>query len=126
MSDYIQWVSNQEKLEVPDWLPKQHECSLAGYQFERFTDLVMTRLRTSEGLDLDWVRETYVDGDSLVQAILEGASLGLELGLVERYRFPTNDADTLRLVDPNGFLYSNTIISSIFLEMEGSDVRCKA
>lgn len=76
-------------------------------------DAVLKRLRTSEGLSLDWVQRRF--GDASLQAILRGSKLGRDLSLA-RLDLPTN---TLRLVDPDGFLYSNSIISSIYVELEG-------
>ncbi len=125
MSDYIDWVEHQEQCETPEWLPggDDDEAGTAATRFERFTDLIMTRLRTSDGLDLSRVKESYINGEGLVLAILKGANLGLELGLVQQFRSP-NGSEMLRLVDPNGFLYSNTIISNIFFELEALKVEC--
>ena len=94
------------------------------------TDIIMTRLRTSDGLDLNWIRQNIPNGASKVKAILRGAELGIDLGLAE-HSLPQSvgaadtdansnrsDSDILRLVDPDGFVFSNTIISSIFLELE--------
>ena len=79
---------------------------------EYLTDVVMKRLRTRDGLDLQWVQQRF--GSDVVTGIRKGAELGLELGLAEL----ANNGSLLRLVDPEGFLYSNYIISSIFVELE--------
>ena len=78
------------------------------------TDVIMTRLRTAEGLDLAWLRDSVTDGHAKVGAVLRGADLALGMGLAE------HDAGTdhLRLVDPDGFLFSNSIISQIFVELD--------
>lgn len=77
------------------------------------TDLIMKRLRTSDGLNLDWLQERF--GSETRTTVIQGASLGLELQMAE---IVSHGNDTiLRLTDPNGFLYSNFIISSIFAEL---------
>jgi hypothetical protein len=89
-------------------------------------DIVLTRLRTADGLDLDWVRREY--GDEVVKQILVGAELALDLGLAlhSHRQKDTEEADAdadvdvaenLSLTDPEGFLFSNTIISTIFAEL---------
>ena len=77
----------------------------------------MTRLRTSDGLDLDWLEQTFPAKVGLAESILQGAALGLELGLAEAHHVNNGGRGRLRLLDPDGFLFSNTIISSIFLEI---------
>jgi coproporphyrinogen III oxidase-like Fe-S oxidoreductase len=77
-------------------------------------DVTLKRLRTADGLSLDWVRRRFECGGDYVRAILKGAELGLELGFVVHDR----DKSLVRLTDPDGFLFSNTIISSIFVELE--------
>lgn len=97
------------------------------------TDWIMKRLRTSDGLDLDWVEERF--GTDVRNTVVQGAALGLELDMAEivdekgnisgephdddRHSSTTTSTSRtiLRLKDPNGFLYSNYIISSIFAEL---------
>ena len=108
--EYRDWVQqqsnnqqeNDEKMDKDDFL----------------TDVILKRLRTSDGLDLNWVELNY--GEGCVNAITKGASLGLELGLMtceEESSTGTISQKTLRLVDPGGFLYSNNLISNIFVEL---------
>jgi coproporphyrinogen III oxidase-like Fe-S oxidoreductase len=103
MSDYIHWVDQQEAF------PELQAAFVE--DFDLLTDVVLKRLRTSEGLSLEWVARRFKEGESYVVSILRGAELGLDLGLV------TLEDDVLRLVDSAGFIYSNTIISSIFAEL---------
>lgn len=121
MSNYIDWVHDQESEATPEWLAPSDELS-GNKELERISDVIMTRLRTSGGLDLDYIRESFQNGIDKVERILEGASLALELGMAERIKVG-NNSGMLRLVDPDGFLFSNTIISSIFVELGimGSD-----
>jgi oxygen-independent coproporphyrinogen-3 oxidase len=112
MSDYVSWVQeSKEGIEkhgsLPPWLP-QHSDEAD----EIILDTIMTRLRTKEGLDLNDL-ELFSNNDSLVTLVLEGAKEGIDLGLAELES--TNDGSCiLRLKDPDGFLFSNTIISNIF------------
>jgi oxygen-independent coproporphyrinogen-3 oxidase len=112
MQDYIDWVQEQKEKTIPDWLVDQHDVN----ELDRLTDIVMTRLRTSDGLDLDFVEQEY--GQAKLDCILHGAQLGLDLGLA--HQLLSKDPDKLgmlRLKDPEGFLFSNSIISSIFVEL---------
>jgi coproporphyrinogen III oxidase-like Fe-S oxidoreductase len=108
MSDYVMWVEK-----FPEQEPEVAKDS--PYRADALLDITLKRLRTSEGLDLDWVEQRY--GEKCVQAILEGAQLGLEL------KFAQLDRNILRLADPEGFLYSNSIISSIIAELEDVEAR---
>jgi coproporphyrinogen III oxidase-like Fe-S oxidoreductase len=108
MADYIDWVEQQEALPESKATPVE--------DFDLLTDVVLKRLRTSEGLSLEWVARRFDEGESHVASILRGAQLGLDLGLV------TLEDDVLRLVDSTGFLYSNSIISSIFAELGVGEV----
>jgi coproporphyrinogen III oxidase-like Fe-S oxidoreductase len=103
MADYINWVDQHETF------PELQAATVG--DFDLLTDAILKRLRTSEGLPLKWVRFRFKEGESYVTSILRGAELGLNLGLV------TLEDDILRLVDSAGFIYSNTIISSIFAEL---------
>jgi oxygen-independent coproporphyrinogen-3 oxidase len=104
MSDYVKWVETQKLRNQPEWLPGKDD-----EEDDRLTEIVMTRLRTSEGLDLEWLENSF--GGSVVESVLQGAQLALELKLAA-----VNDK-CLKLVDPQGFLFSNSILSSIFLEI---------
>lgn len=116
--DYVNWVDLQVKQQqgltwrTTSTEPSEPSDSAVLSDSELLTDVVLKRLRTSEGLSLEWVRHRFPkDGDSYVQSILKGAQLGLELGLA------SHGQGVLKLVDPGGFLYSNTIISGIFAEL---------
>lgn len=105
--DYQQWVEN---LIAHKNANTGSEAAIELGELDFLMDHVLKRLRTSEGLSLDWIQKRF--GEKYRDAILEGAELGIELNLasVEFCR--------LRLKDPDGFLYSNSIISSIFVELE--------
>jgi len=120
MSDYIDWVKQQQVLKKTDWVPSLQQLedddetsssSAESPDGERMTDVIMTRLRTIDGLDLKWLGKVY--GHTIVESVLRGAELALDLELAT-----VDDDQTLRLTDPKGFLFSNTIVSSIFVELD--------
>ena len=78
----------------------------------------MTKLRTREGLDLNWIRQAHVGGEAKADAVLRGAELALDMDLAKRERNEDRSHDCLRLQDPDGFLFSNNIISQIFVELD--------
>lgn len=106
MSDYIQWVKDGQ----PDFSESIDDTDEPNSLIDRLQNLVMTRLRTSEGLDLDLVRQQY--GSSCVDAIFKGACLE------ELKELVVYEAPTLRLIDSKGFMFSNSILSSIFLALD--------
>lgn len=115
LSDYKEWVNDlptkmdeDSAIVDPAIIPRH---SVVEDEDDRLTDIIMKRLRTADGLDLDWISKCY--GDGVRGTILKGAELGLDLGMAE---VSENQAH-LRLTDPQGFLYSNYIISSIFSEL---------
>jgi coproporphyrinogen III oxidase-like Fe-S oxidoreductase len=83
-------------------------------------NIVLKRLRTADGLDLDRdVAGRF--GEQYADAVLRGASLGLELRLATLVVDDDDDdsrSRTLRLTVPDGFLLSNSILSSIFVALE--------
>eukprot|EP00536_Pseudo-nitzschia_multiseries_P001922 jgi/Psemu1/294614/fgenesh1_pm.25_\ len=111
MSDYIDWVVQLKNSTISNPNKEENVEDREGYIDEDFlTDLLLKRLRTIDGLNLTWLESHY--GSGVVKDVLGGASLGLELGLAER-----TEENVLRLTDPDGLLYSNFIISSIFAEL---------
>ena len=88
-------------------------------------DIVLKRLRTADGLSLQHIQEQY--GNIYVDAIRKGVQDVLKndpkhnLITIQHTTNTTMnkycDDRILRLVDPMGFIYSNTIISNIFYEL---------
>ena len=125
MADYIDWVRQQEEIVdadkgFPGWLVADDNAS--GDDDERddsdlFKDAILTKLRTKEGLDMHWVRRDVVDGEANVEALLRGTELALDMNLAKR-DIADDGRDFLRLQDPDGFLFSNSIISQIFVELD--------
>jgi len=112
IAEYIQWV-NQESM---DWLPEANDTLV---DMDQILDVIMTRLRTKEGLNMSWIEQQ--NDDTLVKQIWNGAQLGLDLNLLTKIHKPTSSSTKpdviLQPVDPDGFLFSNTIISNIFAEL---------
>ena len=102
MVEYLDWVQDPSSISL---LPSSSSAQ------DRLLDIVLKRLRTSEGLDLNWIHQTF--GSSYENAIRRGAELGIELDMAQ-----IDERDILKLTDPKGFLYSNSIISTIFAELE--------
>jgi oxygen-independent coproporphyrinogen-3 oxidase len=113
LTDYVAWVKNGGTRDAH----RARDEAACPNTLDWLTDVIMTRLRTSDGLDLDWIKDNAPNGDVVVEQILTGASLGLELGLAARHIHKKKSLGTLRLADPDGFLFSNSIISSIFVEL---------
>jgi oxygen-independent coproporphyrinogen-3 oxidase len=115
MSQYINWVQEVKEGVVkhgslPPWLPDHIDQE---DKDDVLLDTIMTRLRTKEGLDLDELKR-FSNNDSLVELILKGAKEGIDLGLAELVT-KNDGSHILRLIDPDGYLFSNTIISNIFM-----------
>ena len=119
LADYMDWVKkNQPQY---SWLPANDSDGKIDEDDEVeeiLLETIMTRLRTKEGLDLDWIASQN-DGVILLERVLKGAQLGLDLGLALHLKEKSGtEHGSLRLVDPEGFLFSNSIISSIFAELQ--------
>ena len=114
LSDYIKWIEGlmtQNTNKLP-WLHRNEEDD---EEDDELLDIVMTRLRTIEGLDLGWIEKHYTT--SHVRAIQRGFALAIDLDLGVSDNSPDKKYGSIRLKDPKGFLFSNNIISNVFLEL---------
>lgn len=102
MVDYLEWIQDPSSSSLLASLPSVQD---------RLLDIVLKRLRTSEGLDLNWIYQTF--GPDYENAIRRGAELGIELNMAQ-----IDERGVLKLTDPKGLLYSNSIISTVFAELE--------
>jgi coproporphyrinogen III oxidase-like Fe-S oxidoreductase len=91
MNDYIEWVMCENNDTKAGSNVNNEDDSDDSF----LSDIILKRLRTIDGLDLTWLETKF--GMEAVVAVMDGAKLGLELGIVER----TND-NILRLTDPEG------------------------
>jgi coproporphyrinogen III oxidase-like Fe-S oxidoreductase len=110
--DYVRWVDDVA-LTIQSNEGNHDDEVMDDLDDDFLMDTVLKRLRTSDGLSLNWVEHRF--GQSYVDAILRGCKLGFVFELVRLDR----ETKILGLVDPEGFLFSNSIISSIFVELEG-------
>lgn len=78
---------------------------------ELLETLAMTSLRRAEGLDLGLVEREF--GGGCAAAIRGAAEFFVGVGVCEI------GGSVLRLTDPDGFLFSNQVLSEIFLAIEG-------
>jgi oxygen-independent coproporphyrinogen-3 oxidase len=85
---------------------------------EKLLDIVMTRLRTSDGLDLDQIAGQTQFKEAHIDSILRGFQLAIDLDLGTINTSGDHKYGLMRLKDPNGFLFSNNIISNIFMELD--------
>ena len=141
LSDYVKWTEslmNNNNSSPPPWLYKAPtddnvDDDDSEDDIDNLLDIVMTRLRTSQGLDLDWIVKHENYDIPHVEAILRGFDLAIELGLgvkdgasITSMGSDTDDGNkhcygSIRLIDSKGFLFSNNIISNIFLELSQLD-----
>jgi len=87
-----------------------------GTETDEALEVVMLALRTADGLDVPAFAEKY--GNAYVDKILSGVKQFAGQGLVQLKRAAAPDCSlrNVRLTDPDGFLMSNDVISSIFAE----------
>ena len=97
------WISNVSRHESYEVVVDKDDDALL--------DIIMTRLRTSDGLDLEWVAKEY--GESYVKAIMKGVRY-----FKEETDLVKVSPGNIKLTDPDGFLFSNNIISNIFVELD--------
>ena len=110
LADYFKWVEREKFLAQDGMEQSDNEDDVEDAVLSQLQDVVLKRLRTREGLDLNWVQHQY--GEMYKQAILKGANLK-ELPELVVYEPPF-----LRLVDSKGFLFSNSLISSVFVALD--------
>lgn len=88
-------------------------------------DVVMMRLRTSDGLSMAEFGERF--GSNAVRAVDKVLAPHEQTGLVERRSkeaaMSTGSEEFVALTDPDGFLVSNDIISDIFAALMPDDVK---
>lgn len=109
---YLGWVEKFSEKVEQGIVPLPHLDAPPATQEDILTDAIMLQLRKSSGLDLQSIKRTYRYGSGIVDAILDIADTHRERGLVEY------DDGYLKLVDPQGFLFSNDVISDIFLGLD--------
>jgi hypothetical protein len=95
MHDYIEWVHEENAPSSSTTKQEDGEEEEEGTCEDLLSDLLLKRLRTIDGLDLNWLETNY--GSDIVKEVLRGAQLGLDLELAEH-----TDDNFLQLADPHG------------------------
>lgn len=119
---YYQWVRSENQMLDAEWVDTPGD---------RLLERLMLGLRLSEGVNLNALSQEF--GQQTVKEILDCLRPYQQRGWVEVLGVdginPGSDrfADfpswgTLKLTDPEGFLFSNTILASLFKEFTDSDV----
>lgn len=99
MNEYEAWVADGAI--VPESSPPEGADALE--------DELLTGLRTSAGIDLKRIHDVY--GSEYERAVRRGAREAVDLGLA------VVEGDVLKLTDPDGFLFSNYALASVFAEV---------
>lgn len=102
MADYTAWVGSLQG--SPPGVPGLH---LPSEQPEdALLDMVMLRLRTADGLDVQRVEAVF--GADMAAEVERGLAPHVCRGLA------VWDGRVVRLTDPDGFLVSNDVIADVF------------
>ena len=120
MGQYAEWVEGAEQGGYSRAVRGLAQAQGGqGGQQEDMLDEIMLALRTADGLDLGRLRARHgALGSSGADKVLRAAKALAGRGLVHVLRRPPPEcgASYVRLADPEGFLLSNDVISSIFAE----------
>ncbi|MFY7803876.1 MAG: radical SAM family heme chaperone HemW [Limnoraphis robusta] len=113
---YYQWVRSENQSSNAEWI--NTACDL-------LLERLMLGLRLAEGVSLGCLSEEF--GQQTVQQILQCLHPYQQQGWVEIVAVDSNDQSRdlqgyLRLTDPNGFLFSNTILASLFSYFSDAEI----
>ena len=110
--EWERWV---EGLKASGGVPRSADSDAASppSSSDLLTDIVMLRLRTADGLDLEEVGARF--GGAAAAAVERGLAPHAEAGRAVRV---ASTASTWRLTDPAGFVVSNSIISDVFAALD--------
>lgn len=96
--EYFEWVQSGGAI----------DCAIASSE-ERLLDTLMLGLRLADGLDGEGLRSEF--GDSVVEKILQTLQPYEKMEWVAIEDFPVK---RIKLTDPEGFLFSNVLLSTLF------------
>jgi len=116
IQQYMAWVER-----FSDMVEQETNCQVLPHldapestPEDMLTDMVMLQLRKSSGLHLDSILKQYEHGQLIVDTIIESLTENIEKGLVEYDK----EKQVIKLLDPQGFLFSNDVISDIFVALD--------
>jgi coproporphyrinogen III oxidase-like Fe-S oxidoreductase len=120
LSEYNSWTKDlgeDDSSNDPPWMSTDSEqgSNQTADKDDALLDIILTRLRTKDGLDLDWIANNEKYGESYVETLKKGVKFFEDTELV------TVSPGRIKLTDPDGFLFSNNIISNIFAELDDTD-----
>ena len=111
---YLAWVKQFEESVENSRHPLPHVDAPRATSEDVVTDMIMLQLRKASGLDLGVIEKRFRHGALIKDAILDGLSPSFERGLVHYDK----ENNTVKFVDPDGFLLSNDAISDIFVTLD--------
>ncbi|MEB3281891.1 MAG: radical SAM family heme chaperone HemW [Lyngbya sp.] len=122
---YYQWVRSENQMENAEWVDS------AG---DRLLERLMLGLRLAVGLNLSSLSQQF--GIQTVERILHGLRPYQQQGWVEIFEVDDQNksvdrqgdlsmSGSLRLTDPEGFLFSNTILASLFSDFTDAELFCQ-
>ncbi len=101
--EYFAWVEKLTQTNGAIDLPPENNIDI-------LLETLMLGLRLTEGVSLKKISEQF--GDGVVKQIVTCMSSYVDLGWVVM----SEDGDDLKLTDPEGFLYSNVVLSALFAQ----------
>jgi oxygen-independent coproporphyrinogen-3 oxidase len=100
-SQYYEWVEKGCTIDVPE-LSREDEL----------LETLMLGLRLAEGISLKQISQQF--GEEIVEKILTCLQLYQRQGWIELFTKDNPNSERMRLSDPEGFLFSNTILATLF------------
>lgn len=107
-SEYYQWVQAGQPIPQEDDRPDSAH--------DRLLEILMLGLRLADGIDLQWLEQEF--GAAVVQQVVTCLQPYGRSGWVAGLEPQNTPNRRLRLTDPDGFLFSNTILAKLFETLE--------
>ncbi|WP_448562083.1 radical SAM family heme chaperone HemW [Trichothermofontia sp.] len=111
---YYTWVNTLAQSHAQA-APTPSEAMTSARVRDRLLDTLMLGLRLREGLKVDILRQQF--GPAVVATILDSLRSFQEKGWVDIIS-PSSLPQSIRLTDPEGFLFSNVILTALFHQLD--------
>lgn len=95
-ASYAQWVNNGSPIDLPPLT-----------ESDRLLETLMLGLRLQEGVDLDKIKDQF--GENFINQIIKTVKPYIKQGWVN-----LSPLNTITLKDPDGFLFSNVVLTALF------------